>query len=97
MSQPGETDHFSLEDHVRALQKHSFEGAVDIVVTHSNKASSEILEKYKKMGSEPIKVVEKEHTFDILYRDILSFEDNLIRHDSNKIRDIVKELIEQIG
>ena len=59
MSQPGETDHFSLEDHVRALQKHSFEGAVDIVVTHSNKASSEILEKYKKMGSEPIKVVEK--------------------------------------
>ena len=50
MTQPGETDGFSLEDHVRALQKHSFEGAVDIVVTHSNKASSEILEKYKENG-----------------------------------------------
>ena len=97
MSQPGETDHFSLEDHVRALQKHSFDGAVDVVVTYSNQASEEILKKYREMGSEPIKVVEKEHTFDILYRDILSFEDNLIRHDSNKIRDVVKELIEQIG
>lgn len=97
MSQPGETDHFSLEDHVRALQKHSFEGAVDIVVTYSNEIAPHILDKYKNMGSEPIKVVEKEHAFNILYRDVLSFEDNLIRHDSNKIRDVVKELIEQIG
>lgn len=93
MTQPGETDHFSLEDHVRAIQKHSFKEAVNIVITHSNRASEEILHRYKEMGSDAVHVQEEEHSYQILYRDVLSFEDGLIRHDSNKIRDVVKELL----
>ena len=32
---------------------------------------------------------------EILYRDVLSFEDQLIRHDSDKIRDVIQEVIEK--
>ena len=47
MTQPGETDDFTLEQHVAAIQKHSFPEAVDIVITHNNRAEPHILEKYR--------------------------------------------------
>lgn len=93
MTQPGETDNFTLEDHVRALEKHAFPEAVDIVITHNNRASEELLKKYEGMGSVPVRICEKEHHYQILERDVLSFEEDLIRHDSNKIRDVLIELI----
>ena len=93
MTQPGETDDFTLEQHVAAIQKHSFPEAVDIVITHNNRAEPHILEKYKDMGSEPVRVAQEEHSYQILYRDVLNFDDDLIRHDSNKIRDVLGEII----
>ena len=54
-----ETDDFTLEQHVAAIQKHSFPEAVDIVITHNNRAEPHILEKYKDMGSEPVRVAQE--------------------------------------
>ena len=93
MTQPGETDNFSLEDHVRALQNHSYEKAIDIVITHNNRAEQRLLDIYKAMGSVPVRVMEEKHSYTILERDVLSFDDDLIRHDSNKIRDVLEEII----
>lgn len=93
MTQPGETDGFTLEDHVDAIRKHSFHDAVDIVITHNNRANEELLAKYKAMGSIPVAIRDEEHDYTILSRDVLSFDDGLIRHDSNKIRDVLAEII----
>ena len=93
MTQPGETDHFSVEDHIRAIEKHSFKDAVNIVVTHNNKIDEALLANYAKMGSVSVNVKEDVHNYKILYRDVLSFDDALIRHDSNKIRDVIIELV----
>ncbi|MEG1731632.1 MAG: YvcK family protein [Longicatena sp.] len=93
MTQPGETDDFTLEDHVRAIQEHSFMEAVDVVITHNNIASEEVLKKYKAMGSIPVRVAEEEHSYQIIKRDVLNFDDEYIRHDSNKIRDCLAEFI----
>ena len=62
-------------------------------ITHNNRAEPHILEKYKDMGSEPVRVAQKDHPYQILYRDVLNFDDDLIRHDSNKIRDVLGEII----
>ena len=94
MTQPGETDGFHVEEHVRAIERHSFEGAVDIVVTHNNIVPDALLEKYQAMGSTPVHVQELQHNYQILYRDVLSYDDHLIRHDSSKIRDVIAEIIE---
>lgn len=93
MSQPGETDAYSLEDHVNAIRKHSFHDAVNVVVTYDNSIPKHILDKYQEMGSYPVKCKEEEHDFKILKRDVLNIDDDLIRHDSNKIRDVMEELI----
>ena len=93
MTQPGETDDFTLEDHVDAINKHAFPHAVDVVITHNNQANKALLKKYEEMGSIPVRIARQDHDYEILQRDVLSFEDDLIRHDSNKIRDVLDELI----
>lgn len=93
MTQPGETDTYTLEDHVRSIQKHAFAEAVDIVITHSNQVEEYLVKKYHKMGSQVVNVSEDTHTYEVLYRDVLSIDKDYIRHDSNKIRDVVQELM----
>ena len=56
MSQPGETDGFSLSDHVKAIEGHAGEGLIDIVLASTTDIPEEILERYRKEGSEPIEI-----------------------------------------
>lgn len=93
MTQPGETDHYTLEDHVQAFYDHTFPHVIDIVVTHENTIDQNVLDHYLQEGSTEVKVIAKEHPYQLLKRDILIFEDGLVRHDSNKIKEVVEEII----
>lgn len=95
MSQSGETDHYTLEDHVNAIVKHSFPEAVDVVVTHNNEIYEETLEKYRNQGSFPICTCCEEHSYDIIKADILTFENQLVRHDSEKIRKVMEQIMNE--
>lgn len=93
MSQPGETDGYTMEDHVQAIIDHTGSYAIDICVMHENTIADKIRKKYEEMGASEITIKEAEHPYRVLRRDILTFENDLIRHDSNKVRDIMEELI----
>ncbi len=95
MSQSGETDYYSLEDHVQAIIDHTFPEAIDIVVAHNNIISPQILARYELMGSFPILVKEQNHDYRLLYCDMLSFENQLIRHDSEKIKEMLERLLKE--
>lgn len=94
MSQPGETDHYSLEDHVNAILHHAYADAVDIVVTNNNTFSKEMLDKYNAMGSAPIPIREQRHPYLVLQRDLMDMDDALIRHDSQKVKAVVEEILQ---
>ena len=94
MSQPGETDHYSLEDHVNAILHHAYADAVDIVVTNNNTFSKEMLDKYSVMGSAPIPIREQRHPYLVLQRDLMNMDDALIRHDSQKVKAVVEEILQ---
>ena len=93
MTQPGETDHYSLEDHVQAIVDHTGPYAVDTVVFHNNAIGDSVMDKYHDMGAWEVFINEQEHPYRIIKRDILKFENDLIRHDANKVRDVMEELI----
>ena len=95
MSQSGETDYYSLEDHVQAIIDHTFPEAIDIVFAHNNIISPQILARYELMGSFPILVKEQNHDYRLLYCDMLSFENQLIRHDSEKIKEMLERLLKE--
>lgn len=90
MTQPGETDGYSLEDHVQALLDHG--APVDAVLYASDKLPEESIERYEKQGSTPVKIRSRKHPYKIYRRHMLRFDDGLIRHDPVKIQKAVESL-----
>lgn len=95
MSQPGETDYFSVEDHVEALEAHTFKGIVPDVIVTTNNAPDELLRKYKDKGAYPVKIRQNRHSYNIILEDLLDVKNGLIRHDPVKIRDFVIKLLKE--
>ena len=95
MTQPGETDYFSVEDHVEALEKHTFKGITSHVIVTSNHARDELMKKYANKGAYPVKIRQNKHDYEILQEDLLDVEGDYIRHDPIKIRDYVIRLLKE--
>ena len=93
MSQPGETDGYSVEEHVDALLRHG--ATVDKVVIASDVVPNNLINKYLKEGSTLVRVLKDEHEYEIESHPLLDFKDNLIRHDYNKIKEVVQKLLKE--
>lgn len=93
MSQPGETDGYSVEEHVDALLRHG--ATVDKVVIASDVVPNNLINKYLKEGSTLVRVLKDEHEYEIESYPLLDFKDNLIRHDYNKIKEVVQKLLKE--
>lgn len=95
MTQHGETDGYCLEDHVRAIEKH-LEGKIDLVVFPNDILPEDLLEKYSRQDSYPVSINEKNHDYQIMKTSMLSFDSGLIRHDSDKIANVIKSIIRKL-
>ncbi len=89
MTQPGETDDFSVSHHIRLLNKYLGRRKVDAVVVNNGKISEEIIEKYG--ASEQKDLVEidykniKKLGVDIIEDNYVLIENNTIRHNALKV------------
>jgi uncharacterized cofD-like protein len=54
MTQPGETTHLSLGDHVRAIHQHTGRKLLDWVVVNNGAVDPEVALRYRAKGSEPV-------------------------------------------
>jgi uncharacterized cofD-like protein len=54
MTQPGETQHYSVADHVRAIYRHTRPGLFDYAVVNTKKVAPRLLRKYRAQGAEPV-------------------------------------------
>ena len=92
MTQPGETDNYTVEDHVNALLKHGC--TMDGVMIACDRIPEEEIAIYNKEGSIPVILREDKHSYDILEEELLDFSNNLIRHDPKKIEKAIRKLVE---
>lgn len=93
MTQPGETDGYSMEDHVRALKDHG--APVDAVLYADDSMPPAIIENYQREESIPVIIRESEHPYKVIKKKLLSFEGGLVRHASGLIESAVRELVEE--
>lgn len=93
MTQPGETDGYDVESHVRALNRHG--APVDMVIVAEDDIPGSLLEKYEKQGSTAVQLSHEDHPYEIRKMNLLDFSDDLVRHDSMKIRKAVEQLLEE--
>lgn len=82
MTQPGETDGYTVSEHLRAIEKHSAKGIVDCVLANNAPVPQTLLDKYREKGAEAVAVdAEKLADVRLDLSDLLWTEDKLIRHD----------------
>lgn len=98
MTQPGETDGYSAEDHLRAVMEHA--GLlVDVVVINGRRPSEQILKSYAAQGQVPVSVdtnAIREMGVQPFFGDIIA-EGNFLRHDSEALARTVFQLYERFG
>ena len=101
MTQPGETEGFSLEDHLRALAEHSRELDLDYVLVNSALISDELRLRYLADGSVQVGLESSDELSEkgeagslrlsrIVSRDLIH-ESGVVRHDQDKLATAVLE------
>lgn len=96
MTQPGETDGYSVEDHIRAFIRHTGSRIVDYVVVNVGKLKDELQNKYLEETSRLVTCDKKklrDMNINVIEGDFISAKDGLIRHDSDKLASIIIETI----
>jgi uncharacterized cofD-like protein len=87
MTQPGETQHYSVADHVRAIYEHTRDGLFDFIVVNRKAVDPRLLRRYRAQGAEPV-----DPSFAELTRMGLRYvsgkllqQDSVIRHDQKRL------------
>ena len=101
MTQPGETEHFSLEDHLQVLLEYSPSLLVDYVLFNTSPISRAAQAKYRAEGAEPVRLssgaisgdrselfLDSPKGVPVPFRVVgadLASEDDVVRHDPQKL------------
>jgi uncharacterized cofD-like protein len=97
MTQPGETDGYTVYDHIDAIFKHAkSSNVIDYVVVNKEELSEDLKERYKNEDSELVLVDEKRlkhRNIGIIEGNFIKVKNGLIRHDSEKLSAILVETI----
>ena len=93
MTQPGETDDFTVNDHIQAIEKYLGKDSIDATIVNNSKISKYYIEKYRtEEQKEIVKIdydnIEKEK-YELIEGDLLTTEDGTIKHDSLKLSSII--------
>lgn len=95
MTQPGETDGMSGQDHLEAIERHVGRELVDVVLLNSTPLPADRLALYEATGSRPVELEAgalKARGITVVATDLLS-ETGLLRHDPAKLASAVLGLM----
>jgi uncharacterized cofD-like protein len=98
MTQPGETDGYSLADHVRVIYAHTRRKFIDWVVASNQPISPEVARRYSKLGAEPVRVdmQDLQRTNVRCLLDNLLEEHGVVRHNAERLSQLlIEEFVER--
>ncbi len=99
MTQPGETDGYSVSDHINALVKHSHAHILDYCLVNNGELPQEVLGRYSKDKSVIVTNDRKKVEglgYRVVEEDFSMIVDGVIRHDPEKLAKIILSFIEEI-
>ncbi len=99
MTQPGETDGYTVSDHIKALVKHSSARILDYCLVNNGEVPQEVLGRYSKDNSTFV-INDRKKVEGLGYRlveeDFSMIADGVIRHDAERLAKIILSFIEEI-
>lgn len=97
MTQSGETDGFSAYDHARVILEHVGEDVIDKILVHNKPLTPEVLARYLEEKAQPV-IYDKARLetlgLEIIEADIVNNEQHVLRHDKEKVAEILCGLID---
>ena len=89
MTQPGETDDYTVSDHVKTLMQHANSNTIIDAVLVNNSLPENISDKYKEAGSFPVKLDKenlKQLGVDLCSKKLIEdSKEGLVRHSSHRV------------
>jgi len=95
MTQPGETDGMSLDDHLRVLQEHTDRDLFDYVLVNRTQPTGAQLARYRSEGAELIEwegPLPSAGGAEVIEADLLDMDSDKMRHDSHKLAAAIVEI-----
>ena len=98
MTEPGETDNYTVLDHVEAILSHSQCPIIDYVIANTEEVPSGILNKYMGDGSIPVKIKEEdektlaEKGITLIANSLIDIEKDYIKHNNIKLSELLLHL-----
>ena len=94
MTEPGQTDNYSVADHINAILSHCGTGIVDYCIYDTGEIVPEYIKKYNMEGQDLVEQdIYKIKGIKFLQRNLSMIKDGLIRHDPNLVASSIIELI----
>ncbi len=99
MTQPGETEGYSVFDHIEAIYRHVGAGGfIDYCIVNISKVPDDIYKRYKDDGAAAVKVDSlkiRKLGIKIVERDLLQINKGYVRHDPLKLANAVMDISRQ--
>ena len=94
MTEPGQTDDYSVTDHINAIIEHCSTGLIDYCIYDTGEIVPEFIKKYNLEGQDLVEQdVDKIKGIKFLQRNLSMISNDMIRHDPSLVAESIIELI----
>ena len=94
MTEPGQTDDYSIADHINAITEHCGTGIIDYCIYDTGEIIPEYIKKYNREGQDIVEQdINKIKGIKFLQRNLSIIKGSLIRHDPSLVAASIIELI----
>ncbi|MFH1553189.1 MAG: gluconeogenesis factor YvcK family protein [Candidatus Omnitrophota bacterium] len=100
MTESGETDDYSVSDHVRAIIKHTRSGIINHCIANISRIPKPLYEKYKQENKFPVHMDENDERWlkqekIVLVKAHIASMKEFVRHDSLKLCDVIMNIVSE--
>lgn len=92
MTQPGETDEYTITDHIKVLNKHLGKRKIDVVIANNGKIKEDIIEKYSSLEQKAPVIIDEQQreeleslNIELIENNYAILENEMIRHNTIKL------------
>jgi uncharacterized cofD-like protein len=96
MTQPGETEGYSVSDHIEAVESQTYKGIFDYCIANNADIPEKLKESYSKENAEMVILNDEDIQklgVKIIEDDFVSIQNNLVRHNSSKLSVAIIDLV----
>ncbi|OXM85007.1 gluconeogenesis factor YvcK family protein [Paenibacillus rigui] len=96
MTQPGETDHYAVSDHLRAVRDHVGQDLFDYVIVNNGEIPPQVQDRYAEKGAKVVHLDLDEVTkkgYKVIADQLILFR-TYLRHDAEKLSQHIYQLVE---